>query len=165
MEDKHFKQGDFLKKKNKIGSFMIYEGNNISKNAYKKMTLVCEYDPEKYTATSMGYDRKPFLDVKCETTIDTETEDYWIGICNEEEKETAKNILKEHGYEWDENNLALINMETKETVRKIKTPDNKYYGQIIKPISNSFKDILKQFCKNKNIYTYTPSYQNGYYYD
>ena len=46
MEEKRvFKQGDFLKKNNKSGSFMIYEGIDYSETTYKKLSLVCEYDP------------------------------------------------------------------------------------------------------------------------
>lgn len=171
MEEKRaFKQGDFLKKNNKEGSFMIYEGNNVSETTYKKMTLVCCYDPEKYMMTSAGYSHVPNLEVskngkRCDETIDTEQEDYWISICSEEERLRAERILLKYGYEWDAENLLLIDTETGEVVKKITIPDNTYYGQIIKPISDAFKAILKSFCITKNKPTYTPQYQEGYYED
>ena len=166
MEEKRvFKQGDFLKKNNKSGSFMIYEGIDYSETTYKKLSLVCEYDPEKYMMTSAGYSHVPNLEVakngkRCESTIDTDKEDYWISICTAEEKLRAEQILLRYGYEWDDENLRLVDLETGEVVKKISIPDNTYYGQIIKPISDAFKALLKRFCIAKNKPTY--AYGNGY---
>ena len=171
MEEKRvFKQGDFLKKNNKEGSFMIYEGNNMSETTYKKMTLICCYDPEKYMMTSAGYSHVPHLEVatptkRCEETIDTEQEDYWISICSDEERMRAERILLRYGYEWDAESLSLVDVETGEVVKKIVIPDNTYYGQIIKPISDAFKAILKRFCITKNKTTYSSQYANGGYPD
>ena len=143
---------------------MIYEGNNISDTCVKKMTLVCAYDPEKYMQTEMGYDHVPYLDVstkkhRCADTIDTEKEDFWIKLCTPSEKEEAINVLKEYGYVWDEENLAMVDILTGEIVKRIIIPDNKYYGEIIKPITETSKNILKQFCLSKSKPVYTSNYR------
>jgi hypothetical protein len=52
----------------------------------------------------------------------------------------------------------MIDLETGEIVKKIITPDDTYYGQIIKPISDAFKAMLKRFCITKNKPTYSPQY-------
>ena len=164
MEEKRLiKPGDFIKRNNKDGCFMIFEGKNISESTYKRLTLVCEYDPEKYMMTDAGYSHVPHLDMsttakRCEATIDTEREDYWISLCSEEEKLRAERILLRYGYEWDAENLRMIDLETGEIVKKIITPDDTYYGQIIKPISDAFKAMLKRFCITKNKPTYSPQY-------
>jgi hypothetical protein len=48
-------------------------------------------------------------------------------------------------------------------VRKVIIPDNKYYGEIIRPISKKFKELIKKWVINK----LRPSYQSYYddYYD
>ena len=164
-EKKIFKQGDFIKRNNKKGSFMIYEGINVSDSTLKKMSLIASYDPEKFMQTPMGYDHIPHLDVssskrRCEDTIDTEKEDFWISLCSDIEKDEAKKVLAEYGYLWDEENLSMIDTSTGEIIKKIIVPDNSYHGQIIKPITQDFKDILKKFCIEKNKKeTYTSSYQ------
>jgi hypothetical protein len=164
MEEKRLiKPGDFIKRNNKDGSFMIFEGKNISETTYKRLTLVCEYDPEKYMMTEAGYSHVPHLDMgtptkRCEATIDTEREDYWISLCSDEERLRAERILLRYGYEWDAENLRMIDLETGEIVKKIITPDDTYYGQIIKPISDAFKAMLKRFCITKNKPTYSPQY-------
>lgn len=167
---KKFNRGDFLRKNNKKGSFMIYEGNNLSDTAYKRMTLICIYDPEKYVMGSLGYEQKPTLEVgtrqkACIETIDTEEEDYWIKLCNDQEKAEAIEILKEYGYHWNEETLELVDIETGEVVRKVMIPDNTYHGQIIKPISQEFKEIIKTACTNKNkvVARYSPSEDYDYY--
>ena len=162
-EKKTFNKGDFIKRDNRKGTFMIYEGNNISDTCVKKLSLVCAYDPEKYMQTSIGYDHVPYLDVatndrRCGETIDTEKEDYWIKLCSPSEKAEAIKILKEYDYMWDEENLAMIDTTTGEIVKRIITPDNKYYGQVIKPITESFKNLLKQVCVKKNKPVYNPNY-------
>jgi hypothetical protein len=60
---KKFKRGDFLRKDNKKGSFMIYEGNNLSDTSYKRMTVICYYDPEAFQMGPIGYEPKPKLEV------------------------------------------------------------------------------------------------------
>ena len=155
MADKIFNAGDFLKRDSKRGSFMIYEGENISDSSYKKMTLLCYFDPEKYMMTPMGYHQVPNLEVskrgkRCSETIDTEKEDYWVKVCSPKEKEEALKVLEEYGYEWNEELMALIDIATGAVVCKITKPDNTYYGQIIRPISEAFKALLKKFCLDKN---------------
>ena len=156
MEEKRFfKPGDFVKRNNKAGGFVIYEGNNISETACKRLTVVCEYDPEKYKMTDAGYAYVPTLDMgtnkkRCATTIDTEKEDYWYSLCNDAERERAERVLFRYGYEWDAENLRMIDITTGEIVKTIKLPDNKYYGQIIKPISDAFKTMIRKLCVEKN---------------
>lgn len=168
MEEKRlFKPGDFIKRNNKNGCFMIYEGNNISETTYKRLTVVCEYDPEKYMMTDAGYSHVPNLEVstptkRCTTTVDTEKEDYWIQLCTTEERLRAEQVLLKYGYEWDAENLCMVDLNTGEIVKKITVPDNTYYGQIIKPISNAFKAMLKKFCFEKNKSSYSASGYGGY---
>lgn len=174
MEEKRFfKPGDFVKRNSKAGGFVIYEGNNISETACKRLTVVCEYDPEKYKMTDAGYAYVPVLDMgtntkRCQTTIDTEKEDYWYSLCNEEEKNRAERVLLRYGYEWDAENLRMIDITTGEIVKSIKIPDDKYYGQIIKPMSDASKAMLKKLCVEKNKPSY-PAYDgpgwDGYYGD
>ena len=170
-EKQKFKKGDFLKKDTKKGSFMIYEGNNLSDTAYKRMTLVCYYDPEKFIQGDMGYEQKPHLelgskDKPCADTIDTEEEDFWIKKCSEAEKERALDILAKYGLYWDEENLELISIETGEIIRKVITPDNKYYGQTIKPISDKFKGLVRKYCLSKLVPVYySQRYSDEYWED
>lgn len=167
-EKRVFKEGDFIKRDNRKGSFMIYEGKNISDTCVKKLTVVCAYDPEKYMQTKCGYDHVPHLEVPmkgkpCSETIDTDKEDYWISLCTPTEKADAIQILEEYGYIWDEENLALVDMVTGEIIKRIVIPDNTYYGEIVRPITDDFKDILKKSCleKSKPTYpTHSPSYQD-----
>lgn len=168
-EKRVLKEGDFIKRDNRKGSFMIYEGKNISDTCVKKLTLICAYDPEKYMQTSAGYDHVPYLDVAkdgklCGETIDTDKEDYWISLCTPTEKADAIEILEQYGYVWDEENLALVDMVTGEIIKKIVIPDNTYYGEIVRPITDDFKGILKKSCLDKSKPTY-PSYHNPSYQD
>ena len=160
-----FNRGDFLKKDSKKGSFMIYEGNNLSDTSYKKMTLICYYDPEKYVLGPVGYETKPSLEIAsnekpCVTTIDTEQEDFWIKKCSEKEKQDALAILRDkYKLEWIEETLTLVDMETGDIIRKVAIPDNSYYGQVIHPITDGFKDLLKEATIKK----LTPSYSSSNY--
>jgi len=164
-----FNPGDFVKRSNRKGSFMIYEGKDVSNTYAKKLTLAVAYDPEKYMQkpNSYGYEYVPYLDEPkngqaCETTIDTDKEDNWISLCTQEEKEEAIEILEQYGYVWDEENLALVDMVTGEIIKKIYVPDNKYHGETIKPITNNSKDVLKKFCIDKNKKTYSSYYNHNY---
>ena len=169
-----FERGDFLKKDNKKGSFMIYEGNNISETSYKKMTLLCAFDPEKYMLRNGTYDKVPFLEVgtkakPCAETITSDEEDFWVKKCSESEKQAALKVLREHGYVWIEKTFELVDVETGEVVRKIVIPDETYHGEIIHSNGNKFKDIIKDWCTSKippkTIYTYPRNYDDDYYYD
>ncbi len=168
---RRFERGDFLTKKNKKGSFMIYEGNNLSESTtYKRMTLVCNYDPEKYVMGDIGYEQRPHLELgsrnkPCVDTIDTEMEDYWISICTDEQKEEAIRILAEYGLFWNEETFELVDIETGELIRKIVIPDNKYYGQVIKTSSERFKELDKKYCRKKLEPTYYSQYYEEEYYD
>jgi len=163
-EKRMFKPGDFLTKFNKKGSFMIYEGNDLSQSTYKRITVVCSYDPEKYVMGDMGYEQKPELMVgsptkACSDTLDTDREDYWIHFCTEQEKAQAIEILKKYHLAWNAETLELVDIDTGEVVRKVTLPDNKYYGQVIKPISEDLKSLIKKCCISK----LTPAYPTTYY--
>ena len=165
-EKVRFQKGDFLKKNHKKGSFMIYEGDDISTTNFKKITLLLFYDPEAYERNSMGvYEQTPRLYVgdkykPSSETIDTMVEDYWISICNEEEIQAAHQKLQEYGYKWDAEKMELTKIENGELVRKIIVPDNTYYGHIIKPSPNQFKDLAQKYCQEEN--KVTTSYQYCY---
>jgi hypothetical protein len=166
---KKFERGEFLKKDTKKGSFMIYEGNNISESTYKRMTVICYYDPESFQMGPIGYESKPKLEIAtklapCPTTVDTEEEDFWIKICTPKEKEEALEVLKKHGLFWNETTLELVDIESGEIIRRIIVPDNTYYGQIIKPISEKFKALLKKWVIKKLAPAY-PNYNYDYYDD
>jgi len=163
-----FNRGDFLRRNSKKDSFMIYEGNNLSETALKKMSLICFYDPEKYVMGDMGYEQKPHLEVAskdkpCSETIDSEEEDYFIKVCNEAEKKKAMEILAKYGFQWNEQTFELVDIETGEVVRKLLVPDDKYYGQIVRPMGEKMKCIAKDYCAGKNK-KYTNSYNasSGY---
>ena len=166
-EKKPFQKGDFLKKNNKKGSFMIYEGDNLSKTTLKKMSLVVYYDPEAFERNENGvYEQMKKLYVgdkykPSSETIDTEKEDYWVSLCNEEEIQAAHQKLQEYGYKWDAEKMELTKIENGEIVRKIIVPDNTYYGHTIKPSPSQFKDLAQKYCQEENKVTTT--YQ--YYYD
>ena len=60
----------------------------------------------------------------------------------------------------------MVDILTGEIVKRIIIPDNKYYGEIIKPITETSKNILKQFCLSKSKPIYTPNYREDWdYYD
>lgn len=164
-----FERGDFLRKDNKKGSFMIYEGNNISETSYKKMTLVCWFDPEKFVRNEFGaYTEQPSLEVgslnkPCTTTIDTEEEDYWVKICSPQEKAEALEVLEAYGYHWNEDTFELVDNGTGEVIRKLIIPDNSYHGEVVSPIKKTFKDMIKKYCISKIKPTY--QYSNYDYYD
>jgi hypothetical protein len=167
-----FEVGDFLKKDNKKGSFMIYEGNDLNTNStFKKLSLLCYYDPESFKQNNIGvYEYQPILEVEdknspCSTTIDTDAEDFWVKKCSDLEKNAAIKILFDHyGLLWNEETLELIDAESGEVIRKIVVPDNTYYGQIVRPITKKFKELMKKYCFDKNKLTYNP-YNRGYYED
>jgi hypothetical protein len=160
-----FERGDFLRKDTKKGSFMIFEGNNVSDTSYKRLSLVCYYNPEEFQMGAIGYESKPKLEIAtklapCPTTVDTDEEDFWIKKCSPNEKAAALEILKQHGLFWNEETLELVDIETGEVVRRVIVPDNKYYGQIIHPISEKFKELIKKWVisKLKPIYNYNQNY-------
>lgn len=169
MEDKKvFEKGEFIRKKSKPGSFMIFDGDNISQTAYKRLTLVCSYEPERYSVGSCGYAPKPFFSVACngvpcEDTVDTDVEDFWIIRLTEGEKNKALKVISSYGYEWDEKNLAMIRINDGKVVKKIVVPDNKYHNEVIKPISLEFKALLKKSCTKTKKKSYETSPYYGYY--
>lgn len=165
-QKRFFQKGDFVTEDKRKGSFMIYEGNDTSASTcYKRMSVICAYDPEKYKRGDDGiYRNVPELEVssknkKCITKIDTDREDYWYRLCTPLEKVRAIEILSQYGYEWDEENLSLIDTDTGEIISKIITPKNEYNGEIVKPITHHLKSLLKGCCVSANKTTYN-NYNN-----
>lgn len=164
--DKKFKPGDFITFSNKKDSFAIYEGNDVSTSTYKKLTTLLSYDPSKYTQTEEGYIMIPNMDVstkskRCERTVETDEDTYWTRKCTAEEIEAALGIMREYGYLWDEKNLAVVAVGSGEVITKVYIPKIEYNGQILKPMTEKFKKLLKLFCleKNKKVeYSYPSPY-------
>ena len=178
--DYFFKKGDFVKyatysDQDKF-TFGIFEGVDLAPQwkYAKKYSLVAYYDSKQYTQDKYNlvkYEYKPTLSVarddcnqECAKTIDTLKEDSWWKLCTNEDKKRANEILKSYGYEWNDETMELIDLETGEILHQIKTPKLEYNGNPIKPIDESFKNILKKAALSqiKTSY-YTNQYQYGYY--
>ena len=160
-----FNPGDFVTFSNKKGSFAIYEGVDASTTSYKKLTVLLYYDPSKYTQTDEGYKMIPFMETSkknkpCEKTVDTDENSYWTRRCTAEEIDEALEVMREYGYLWDEENLAVVAADSGDVITKIRLPKIEYKGQVIKPMTEKFKKLLKFFCleKNKKTYSYPDNY-------
>jgi hypothetical protein len=164
--DKFFRPGDFITFSNKPGAFAIYEGIDVSiSSTFKRYTAILSYDPSKYTQTDEGYRMVPSLEVSsklrnCEKTIDTNESTYWTRKCTKEEVEKALEVMKTYGYEWDYKTLSIVAIGTGDVIAKVHFPKIEYTGQIIKPMTEKFKNMLKMFCINKNK---TTAYDSDYY--
>ena len=174
-EAKTFNKGDFVKYStynstigNKI-TFGIFEGVDLAPEYQytKKFSLVAYYDSYKYCSNlnnDAGWGYAPSLDVAtkgkpCEKTIDTLVENSWWSLCTPLEKREAIEVLARYGYEWNEELLALVDMNTGEIVHKIITPKIEYNGETIKPICDEYKNKLKKSIINKA----KPSYSGANY--
>ena len=174
-EAKTFNKGDFVKYStynstigNKI-TFGIFEGVDLAPEYQytKKFSLVAYYDSYKYCSNlnnDAGWGYAPSLDVAakgkpCEKTIDTLVENSWWSLCTPLEKKEAIEVLARYGYEWNEELLALVDMNTGEIVHKIITPKIEYNGETIKPICDEYKNKLKKSIVNKA----KPSYSGANY--
>lgn len=174
-EAKTFNKGDFVKYStynstigNKI-TFGIFEGVDLAPEYQytKKFSLVAYYDSYKYCSNlnnDAGWGYAPSLDVAtkgkpCEKTIDTLVENSWWSLCTPLEKKEAIEVLTRYGYEWNEELLALVDMNTGEIVHKIITPKIEYNGETIKPICDEYKNKLKKSIVNKA----KPSYSGANY--
>ena len=172
---KAFNKGDFIKyttdnsETQKKVTFGIFEGIDLAPEYQysKKFSLAAYYDSYKYCSNldnGVGWGYAPVLEVardgkQCEKTIDTLVEDSWWSLCTPIEKRNAIEILAGYGYEWNEELLALVDINTGEIVHKIIIPKLEYNGDTIKPICNEFKDKLK----NSIIKKAKPSYSNSNY--
>ena len=58
--------------------------------------------------------------------------------------------------------LELVDVETGEVVHKIIIPKLEYNGDVIKPMCEEHKELLKDFVMSKNTYFYNRGYNNGY---
>ena len=157
---KAFNKGDFIKYSTYNGAtenkttFGIFEGVDLAPEYQytKKFSLAAYYDSYKYCSNldnGAGWGYAPSLDVAtkdkpCEKTIDTLVEDSWWSLCTPLEKKEAIEILASYGYEWNEELLALVDMNTGEIVHKIIIPKIEYNGETIKPICEEYKSKLKK---------------------
>lgn len=177
MESKKiFNKGDFIKYRSyndddKKVTFGIFEGVDLAPEYQytKKFSLAAYYDSYKYcrnlnNGTGCGYG--PELDIatkekQCQKTIDTLMEDSWWTLCTPIEKKNAIEILACYGYEWNEEQLALVDINTREIVHKIIIPKIEYNGETIKPICEEYKNKLKMAVKHPHSstnYRYSPQY-------
>jgi hypothetical protein len=164
-----FRRGEFVTNANKPGSFAIFEGIKIETNSvFDKYSVIVAYDPNKYRELpSGGWASQPYLDVatsttRCEQSVDGDTSSSWWRPCTEREVEAAIEILESYGYHWDEESLSIIDTTTGEVVRTVITPEAKYNGEIVRPISRKLKELLKKVCDEITKKKY--SYQNAHYY-
>ena len=149
-----FKKGEFVTNTNKPGSFAIFEGIECeSYSVNKKYSVIAAYDPAKYreNPNGSGWATLPYLEVatastRCTTTVDGDTESFWWRPCTESEVERAIDILQGYGYYWNSDLQAIIDKNTGEIVRTIIEPKVEYNGDVVKPISQKFKELLKSVC-------------------
>lgn len=163
-EKRAFKKGEFITNTNKPGSFAIFEGIECeSYTTTKKYSVIAAYDPAKYRENPEGggWATLPYLEVasavtRCTTTVDGDTESFWWRPCNEREVERAMDILQSYGYYWNSDLQAIIAKDTGEIIRTIVEPKLEYNGDVVKPISQKLKELLKKVCDNiiKNKYSY-----------
>jgi hypothetical protein len=172
-EFRKFKKGEFITNTNKPGSFAIFEGIEVeSYSTMKKFSAIAAYDPNKYRElpNGAGWATQPFLDVatktkRCDTTVDGDTTSYWWRPCSEKEIEKAIDILHGYGYYWNEDLLSIIDKETGEVIRTVVEPKLEYHGEVVKPISQKFKELLSKVCHGiiEKKYSYKTSYYGGCY--
>ena len=167
-ENKKFEKGQFLTNSNKPGSFVIFEGiERDSTTVTKRYSVIANYEPSKYRELPNGtWGSTPFMEVatnttRCQQTVEGDETSYWWRPCTEREKETAISVLHNYGYYWNEELKALINEETGEIVRTIITPKLEYHGELIRPITQEYKDLLRKICFDANKAKY--SYENTNY--
>ena len=170
---RQFEKGEFITNTNKPGSFAIFEGVECDSQSsyYKKYSVIAYYDPAKYRELPGGnWGTVPHLDVatrttRCEQSVDGDTESYWWRPCTPREKERAIDILQQYGYYWNEDLTAIVAKDTGEIVRTIVEPKLQYNGEVVKPISQKLKDLLKRVCDEiiDRKYSYKTAYVNDYY--
>lgn len=161
--NRNFEKGDFIKYTNKPESFGIFEGIDLdpSMKYAKKWSMVLYFDPSKYCQKeSGGWGSVPVLELPkdgkpCPKTIDTLKEDYSWKICSPEEKRNCIEKLAEYGLEWDEENMTLVDTETGEIIHKVFVPKIEYNGEVVKPMQEQFKEMIKKYVINENKPTYT----------
>lgn len=168
---KIFERGDFVRYINKPNSFGIYEGIDLdpSMKYTKKYSLVLFFDPSKYGqhGDGGGWSSKPVMelpsdDKPCPKTIDTDKEDYSWRLCRPTEIEDAIKKMAEFNLEWDKETMSLIDTETGEIIHKVVVPKLEYKGNIIKPICEKFKKIIKKYVIKENKPNYGYGGYNGY---
>ncbi len=167
-----FKKGEFITNTNKPGSFAIFEGIECeSYTTSKKYSVIVYYDPNKYCENDngSGWVHKPHLDVatnstRCDITVDGDTESYWWKPCSDKEIEKAIDILQSYGYYWNEDLLAVVAKDTGEIIRTVIEPKVEYNGEVVKPISQRLKELLKNVCDGiiKKKYSYQGTYVYNY---
>ena len=168
-----FEKGEFITNTNKPGSFAIFEGVECeSQSAYcKKYSVIAYYDPSKYRELEHGgWGTSPHLDVatrttRCEQTVDGDTTSYWWRPCNVNEKEKAIDLLQQYGYYWNDDLKAIVAKDTGDIVRTIVEPKLEYNGEVVKPISQRFKDLLRKVCDEIINRKYSYKSQSAAYYN
>lgn len=175
-----FEKGMFLTKSYNKGNFIIFEGLDISTSYSKKYSILAMYDPHKYCRkdeTSYDYEYKEYIETatsekRCSETLSDDKETSWIRKCTDEEKNEAINKLHEFGYDWSDELMSLIDMETGEIIRKIPIVLNEYNGEIIHPLTRNKKNLLYDYVEATNNpqskYPHSPYYSkryNNYYND
>ena len=171
-EYRKFKKGEFLTNTNKPGSFVIFEGiEDESCSTMKKYSTLVSYDPSKYreNPNGGGWITSPYLDVstnaiRCTQTVDGDTNSYWWRPCTQQEIEKAISILNDYGYYWNEDMLSIIAKDTGEIVSTVAEPKLEYNGEVVKPISQKFKELLSKVCHGiiEKKYSYRTTYYSGY---
>lgn len=179
MEKRAFSKGDFIKYTAYNGSegsinFGVFEGVDLAPEYQytKKYSLALYYDSHKYCNNldnGVGWGYAPVLEIatngkEVSKHTDSLVEDSWWSICTPLEKEKAIAILADNGYEWDEENLALVKADTHEIVHKIIVPKIEYNGDMIKPICKELKSKLANAVRNKNKSSYGATSYRGYPY-
>lgn len=167
-----FKKGDFIKNKSyytdNVLKFAIFEGTDLAKDYVylKKYSLALFYSPKKYVSTPEYSGYKEVFEIatkdkKCNETVDTAIETAWWTICTEEEKKEAIEIINKHGYDWNEELMSIVDIETREIIYHIPIPKIEYNGELIIP-NNKLKNKLKKYImdKSKTSNHAASSYQN-----
>lgn len=164
-----FTKGEFITNTNKPGSFAIFEG--IECESYgntRKYSAIAYYDPNRYMESpdGSGWGYQPFIEVATAKTRCTQTVDggetYWWKSCSAEEIEEAFGVLHDYGYYWNEDLNSIIDRKTGEIIRTVSEPIIKYNGDVVKPISKKFKDLLKYVCDKITEKKYSYQYQGAY---
>ena len=68
---------------------------------------------------------------------------------------------------WDEKTLSILEETSGKVLASVKIPSLEYKGQIIKPMTDKFKKLLRLFCleKNKKVDYSRYSYEYNRYWD
>lgn len=146
---REFKRGEFIKKKHSdYLIFAIYDGLDVKSSyaVYPQYSLLLFYHSHHWDFKDGQWDYYPYLELANQTakmeTCDSAGEDYWWGVCTPEEKEEALQIIRDNGYEWDEEKKRIVRLDTKEEVCRCANENVVYDGAIITPSEAARHQIL-----------------------